>query len=71
MSHNLAHPNFNTYLAGLGASAIALRQALCLDLLNSQRAFKAMVGPLPEFLAKLRNVALVATLAAAFGRFES
>ena len=96
VQQNLAQPNFNTYLAGLGAGALALRQArrdhrdekaptrlhasradciasaqaVCLDVGGSQKAFKAMVGPLPEFLAKLRNVALVATLAAAFGRFD-
>ena len=67
---NLRQPNINTALAASGVGCLLLREALARDLPGLREALRGLIGgPLPEFLGRLRNLALAAMFAAAFLKF--
>lgn len=68
---NLGKPNLNTALAGMGVGCLMLREMLRHDLFKSREALGGVIGgPLPQFLARLRNLALAAIAAGALLKFD-
>ena len=70
VQQHIDRPNFNTYLASLGLSSLALREVLEFDILDTRRKLRGLTGAnLPDFLSRLLHVSLVCMGAAAFGQF--
>ena len=70
VQQHIDRPNFNTYLASLGLSSLALREVLEFDILDTRRKLRGLTGAnLPDFLSRLLHVCLVCMGAAAFGQF--
>jgi len=68
---NLAKPNLNTALTGTGVGCLVLRELLRHDLFQLREALRGVIGgPLPEFLGRLRNLALAAIAAGALFKFD-
>ena len=69
VQQHIDRPNFNTYLASLGLSSLALREVLEFDILDTRRKLRGLTGAnLPDFLSRLLH-AFVCMGAAAFGQF--
>lgn len=68
---NLGKPNLNTGLTGVGLGCLMLREMLRHDLFSSREVLGGVIGgPLPQFLARLRNLAFAAIAVGALWKFE-